>query len=408
MKKLLALLLVAVMLISLAACGEKKPAPGTDTTITEPVSDDGNTTPEQTTTDEGGNTPAPGNRYIFTNEDKVIDLYFIAGQSNAVGYTKFTDTAAAYEFAPELENGFSNVLIAGKVRFDKGSSYESRRFIWQPVKLGFGAYDANYSGPETGMAKALSQEYNAESGKTAGIIKFGHGGTSLLNKTTGSNQYGNWVSPSYARSIGAAYTGATGGLYRGFLEEIESQLKALAESGYTNVNVKGLYWMQGESDRADSATYADAFKAFVKDLRNDLSEMLMEMTGADDRGASAMPIFVGTISKTFNLTSADMQTVNQTFIATQNGLPGKITDCYVIDNSGFAISQWNAGENKTEVLGYDQWHWKQADVLTIGENVGKAMLRQQGVSVPDPVDPQAKPGLTAKESGEAMVWDLLG
>ena len=36
-KKLLTLLLAAAMVLSLVACGEKKPAPGKDATATEPV-----------------------------------------------------------------------------------------------------------------------------------------------------------------------------------------------------------------------------------------------------------------------------------------------------------------------------------------------------------------------------------
>ena len=52
---------------------------------------------------------------VFANHDNTaIDLYLIAGQSNASGTTNVADKTAAYEVDPQLENGFSNVLYAGK------------------------------------------------------------------------------------------------------------------------------------------------------------------------------------------------------------------------------------------------------------------------------------------------------
>lgn len=331
---------------------------------------------------------------IFTSEEKVIDIYLIAGQSNAVGYTRVTDRAAAYAWAPELEEGFSNVLFAGKTRWDVGNGYEFHDFSWTKTKLGLAALDKDHMGPEAGMAKALSAYYNGESGKVAGIIKFGHGGTSLLtvvgNSTSGSNRFGTWMSPSYAKYClvmddDAYQSGKTGALYREFLEVVREKLSALVADGYTNVNIKGLYWMQGENDRANPNSYATAFEWFASDIRHDLAAMLKELTGGDDRGASQMPIFVGTISQTQNLNSASAESINQTFIAMQKKLPDKVGNCYVVDNSAYQISQYNPSDPSKPIttgLGSDQWHWNQADHLTIGSNVGKAILLHYGYSVP--------------------------
>ena len=423
-KRILAVLLIFLMLLGVAACGEFEQPTGdttpiTDNNGTESATDrtDVTTAKEDKTTKKNDNTPTPTpakDDSIFTSEEKVIDIYLIAGQSNAVGYTKIADQAAAYAWAPELENGFSNVLFAGKTRWDWGSSYDSQDYQWQKATLALGAY---YSidpriGPDAGMAKALSEYYNEESGKVAGMIKFGHGGTSLLtivdSSTTGSNRFGTWVSPSYAKSLGmsdATYqSGKTGALYREFLEVVREKLTALVAEGYTNVNIMGLYWMQGENDRFYPNEYKTAFKCFASDLRSDLSEMLMDLTGADDRGASQMPIFVGTISQTFNLASASAETINWDFITMQKSLPDQVNNCYVVDNSKYRISQYNPSEPGNPIitgLGSDQWHWNQADHLAIGNNVGRAILLHYRYIESE------KKGLTAEETGEAMVTDVL-
>ena len=207
----------------------------------------------------------------------------------------------------------------------------------------------------------------------------------MTDATTGSNRYGTWVCPSYARQLGInTYqykNGKTGALYREFLDLTREQLTALADKGYTNVNIKGLYWMQGENDRNRPDDYAEAFVMFAADLRRDLAEIVRELTGGDDRGAADMPIFVGTVSYTQNLDHASAESKNQAFVAMQKTLPQTVNNCYVVDNSGFVISRYDAERNTADAtgLGSDQWHWNQQDHLTIGQNVGRAMLRQQGV-----------------------------
>ena len=62
-----------------------------------------------------------------------IDLYLIAGQSNAAGQTKINDKDAAYALASELQYGFSNVLYAGKASLTGATDCN-----WVPSKLGMG------------------------------------------------------------------------------------------------------------------------------------------------------------------------------------------------------------------------------------------------------------------------------
>lgn len=378
MKRTLAALLAAFSLLALVSCTARGPEEQQTERQTQPQTEESKV-PEPTSAPDDEGKP----KTLFYSEENVIDIYLVAGQSNAVGFSTVVDKAAAYEFAPALKTGFPNVLFAGKVRWDTADSYDSQDFAWCKTKLGLGV--GGKMGPEAGMAKALAEVYNETSGKTAGIIKYGHGGTSLITKVTDatgpSSKYGTWVPPTYAtKKLGFKYSeyraSMTGALYREFLEVIKDRLISLRAMGYTNVNIKGLYWMQGENDRREPDEYAVAFPYFASDIRRDVAKILQGMTGGDDRGAAEMPIVVGTISQTQNLEYPRAESVNLEFIAMQKKLPDSVTNCLVVDNSQYAISRYDesTGKVNTDGLGSDQWHWNQADQLEIGFNVGKAFL----------------------------------
>lgn len=306
--------------------------------------------------------------------EKSIDIYLIAGQSNATGYSVISDREAAYAWAPELQTGFTNIHYAGNSR-SNGAGDRDRDIAWQNVCLGLGA-NSDLFGPEAGMAKAMSEYYNEENGKHAGFIKYAFGGSSLLNRTDGpTHRDGNWVSPSYKETLGSGVVdGVTGKLYENFLEQVARNISELESyGGYTTVNIRGLYWMQGCTDREDPIEYETAFAYFADDIRWDLSAILKEYTGTDnDCGASEMPIIVGTISQTHNLKDENTEDINIEFIEIQKGFPMMIDDCYVVDNAAYPMTHWENG--KVVVLGSDQWHWNQEDALAIGANVGKQFL----------------------------------
>ena len=360
-KRIIALALSAIMLFAFSACSETDGDSTTEESSSVPTSE--TTEAESTQAESDG-----------TDDEKILDIYIIAGQSNACGYTNITNRQALLSQAPELEKGFSNVHYSGNARSDIDyTTLVNNVKPWQKTTLGLGASSGKI-GPEAGMADALSAYYNEDTGKHAGIIKYAHGGTCLLNEYGGSNQHGNWVSPTYAQTLGVKYEGATGGLYRGLLEQVEKSLSELDEYGFAGVSIKAMYWMQGESDRAKPAEYKKAFEYFVADLRTDLSLLLNEYTDStDDCGALEMPVFVGTISETFSLSASDTEgTSNKAFIQMQKTLPSSIDACYIVDNSTYKMGEWKSGA--LTVLGSDPYHWNQADAFIIGKNVGDAML----------------------------------
>lgn len=316
---------------------------------------------------------------IAQAENETIDIYLIAGQSNAVGFSSIKSMKALQEQIPELaEGGFANVHYSGSSRYG-GIPVSCNEKEWGKTKAGFGA-TGRYIGPELGMAKSLSQYYNPETGRHAGIIKFAHGGSSILDISTGENATGNWVSPSYAAYLNTSYADddVTGGYYRLFLAQVKKNIYQIKEySGHTKVNIVGLYWMQGETDLTQRKKYEVSFNYFVQDLRKDLAEIMLEFTGGEsDCGAGDMPILIGSISEGFAVAnSLTVQRVNLPFIELQKTLAETIENCYFVDNSQFLITKFNPETKKVEILGSDQYHWNQDDMIQIGWNVGEIFLQ---------------------------------
>lgn len=367
MKKITALLLALAMLLSFVAC-----AGSNKETENENENENGN---------ENGNENEEGDGKREVDYSTTMDIYLIAGQSNAVGFSRISNMSAMGKFAPEVRTGgFTNVHYAGSSRHG-GKPFTCNEKQWGKTTIGAGA-NSSCIGPELGMAKALSKYYNEETGRHAGIIKFAHGGSSIRDISSGENATGNWVSPSYAKYLKVSYNDddITGGYYRGFLAQVKKNIGQIKEySGHTKVNIVGLYWMQGETDiSASHKTYELSFKYLVEDLRRDLAQIMLEFTnGESDCGASDMPVLIGAISEGFAVVSAKTaKNVNAPFIALQKKLAAEIENCYFVDNSQYLITKWNPETKKVDVLGSDQYHWNQNDMLKIGKNVGTICLEE--------------------------------
>lgn len=303
---------------------------------------------------------------------KSIDIYLIAGQSNAAGYTKYADDLLTGLW-PDCQIGSPQVLYAGRaehtlnVNTPQVATNANEFQTWTPARAGMG-WSSQHIGPEVGMAAYLSRHYyNAKNkDKTAGILKFAHGGTSLLNNLSGENAAtGNWVPPSYAAELGVPYTGLTGGCYRALLAQIEIGLAALRADDYGDINFKGLFWMQGESDRGNPTEYERAFAHLVRDLRADIGRI----TGKD---ASDFAIMVGEISETSGSAKADAVAFNQRFIQMQRALAQPADHIYTVASGQFKINQLD--ENGNDKNGQDAWHWVTADAFAIGELVGRCIV----------------------------------
>lgn len=279
-------------------------------------------------------------------EEETIDLYLIAGQSNAAGYSPMTEEVRTSD--ARNVNGYSNIFYAGDAVSNSGKTHHA--LDWRLVTQGLGR-DASTFGAELGMANVLSSCYNAETGKKAAIVKFAVGGTSLLNSLSGENSgLGNWVSPGYEAALGSAVSDPerTGNLYDSLIAEVQTRISELEAMGYT-VNIRALYWMQGEADIAKPSEYARAFGYLAEDLRSDLSQEL--------------DLYVGEISKTFG---GSETSANTAFIAEQGKIVAQTQNCYLIESGDFEIGP--------EYGSPDTAHWSGEAHYAIGKLLGESIL----------------------------------
>lgn len=292
-----------------------------------------------------------------------VDIYLIAGQSNASGYTLF-DKDSLLSKNDRYIYGSNSVLYAGRAQYTvNGSTTGVNEFDFGLAMAGQG-FNCDRMGAEVSMANVLADYYSGTD-TDAAIIKFAHGGTALLNSHGGENACdGNWVPPSYAAAKGYAYEGLTGGLYRKLLLQVEQRIDELKAMGYTEINIKGIFWMQGESDKYSANEYKTAFTYFVSDIRRDLGEIV----GVD---LSNLAIIVGEISRTSGDAMGSVS-ANKAFIRMQQKLPESIDGVYVVASGDLDINERRGSVSVS--VGTDAWHWSEKDMLLIGEMVGQSIV----------------------------------
>ena len=220
----------------------------------------------------GGDSKQEEEKQMSGNE-KIINVYLIAGQSNAVGYGMDTGNKIA-KSDERFTEGFENVLYYGSFERWSGKSYDGG---FEPVKLGMGV-EPTRSGAEIGIANAV-----ADYGEMSAIIKCAQGATHLYPDTTYevSLKYGTWTSPTYIKNnnVDMSKNPLIGNMYRRFEQTVIDAIQLLVEDGYTPV-IKGVWWMQGEAEMFTlemASAYRELFETLIYDTRN----MLSEVTGYD-------------------------------------------------------------------------------------------------------------------------------
>lgn len=293
-----------------------------------------------------------------------MDIYLIAGQSNAAGSTHVASSKVnvmdqMQAINPKYISGYDHILYSGTINTLSVSLATTKANVHKNGSMG----------PEMGMAESLSTYYNENTGRFAGLIKYGYGGTSLLDKDDERQpERGNWVSPSYKAKLieenGSILHGEkTGELYNNLLAQVERSLQYYVDAGYTPV-IKGLYWMQGEDDRTLLEEYKRAFGYFATDIRKDLAKL------TEDANLLNMPIIIGEISKTFGGADDNAVALNTKFIELQHELAETIDHCYIAYNGKYAITEIVDGKSQPVEYCVDTAHWNWKDCLAIGRDVG--------------------------------------
>ena len=286
------------------------------------------------------------------NAAQVIDMYLIAGQSNAAGYSFHEN---------QLSEEFTNVWYAGETDKNRetgkatSSNIDSFEDFYKKVEAGYGT-DSKRFGPEYGIAKVLNEHYTQEN--PAFIFKTAAGSTSLQNSSTIAPQHGNW----YPRSLWAdGFTpnsnSCTGYQYQLFIDNFTHVYNELVENGYQPV-VKGMFWMQGCADVSYPNIYEPILRTLISDMRADLQSI----TG--DENLEYMPFVIGKIA-----TSIEMY--DNPAVPVFNVMQQKVADdtpaVRTVESADLTIV------NPDGSYKYDRWHFLCQDMVTFGERAGNRL-----------------------------------
>jgi hypothetical protein len=230
-----------------------------------------------------------------------ITLIVLAGQSNAEGSGSFAgveadayDPASPYWIPAAADNAvlFSyqennrGIAYNGYADITSGSSPSLRTGLVGQTQVlpndSPNRFPDVFIGSEVGIARGL---YNSISSPNVAIVKVAYGGTKIAD----------WQK------------GASAGFFNMMKTRVASAKSELASRGFTNVNVNGFFWQQGESD-AGNSTYAGAYQSRLQTLINDFRT---------DIGTSNTKVVLGGILNSFAYSS----TVNGAMQAIDNGDP---------------------------------------------------------------------------------------
>ncbi len=284
-------------------------------------------------------------------EGEVIDVWLIAGQSNAIGdgiVDEYPSDEAYSSDKTLLTTGSENVWYI-----------KNAETSFAPT--GFGQASTGKSGPEIGIATAL----NSSTNKNA-IIKVAYGNTALYDNTTSSPSvtHGTWTPPSYIEKYNLNTLGnRTGDLYLTFIAKVQAGLEELIAAGYTP-NLKGIWWMQGEADTLVDGTtierYEELLRTLISDMRNDLSDV-------SGYNCSELPFVYGRIlanhpavGMEYPVALTRVQTA-QDNVAADNSLK----NVFMINTSTDLVDPVT-GEHRLPVQ-QDQWHYDALSQQMIGE-----------------------------------------
>jgi hypothetical protein len=226
---------------------------------------------------------------------RTVDVYILAGQSNAVGYNDVREFKGdARRFAERIDNASTTMVWNGSdAAPGRPAGWAALRVPGAEAGEGMPAAPRSF-GPEVGFAAAL-HERRPE--RRIAIIKYARGGTGIAR----SADYGDII-PELGgfNDAGIHWNPGTDGkkpgmLYTGLIDTVRAATQALVERKIRHV-LAGLLWVQGEHEGGISPTMAADYgrllgefvAAVRKDLRRDeLPAFIVEINEHSWRFAAA-------------------------------------------------------------------------------------------------------------------------
>ena len=292
----------------------------------------------------GGTVASLGtSRTANADDQKILNVYVVLGQSNAAGCTAY-GLMSEENIKSQYSQGFDNVYYYGRAN----DQYVTD--LYTPVKFGQGL-NVNCMGPEIGIADIVSQR-NEESL----IIKYGIGSTYLVDVNTVGN---NWCPPSMQTANSDSYTGK---LYEGTINTISEAVRAYKLQGYT-IDFEGTFWMQGESEAVARMVYSKNYEGHLKALISDLRNDYISIFGVE---AESAPFAIGKIAPTMCYgEGGQVEEIRQI----QEKVASSTSDVHCIETEDYILIDPVTGAIK----GQDKYHFHANDMLSLGKSVGELM-----------------------------------
>ena len=327
-----------------------------------------------------------------------VDVYFIAGQSNASGFSYFYRDIVdpethdrclnvSYDISDKrisnYKAGFNNVLYMGRA----DSSFYNEL---TPVTIGMGCGN-NQFGPELGIAEVLDTLYEGTN-KKAVIIKYALGGSSIIGVAGSKN--GNWCAPSYKEKYNVSIVGED--LYNSFIGTpslnysdgyLLRVFDEINRNGYEKINLKGLLWSQGQAECNSSmhTKHKEGLECFIKDIRTDVTAISNlvknKYNGTEISDASKLDFLISEVSPSTNGASelsngTSTDSYINSVVSQQREVAKNDEHVVSMSMTGYVVEPNIAGFNsldRSKSFCKDEWHFNADDMIDIGNRSAEVM-----------------------------------
>ena len=221
----------------------------------------------------------------------VVDVYFIAGQSNAgnLGEINSYDVQGyngynAADFNQQVEAGFT--LSFGRIRDRSGFFSDGTPRVGGPVTEFVENFVETELDATNYAVDNIAVQLNAEFGNDIGIFSYGRNGRALANITDES-----WFPGTVSNPFNDELYGYFQDWSQDRLNEIEAGADGLVGTADDQVaNVQGIFWFQGENDSVDAGAIADYqtnFENLIARFRADFNNPELAIVASHIRNLNA-------------------------------------------------------------------------------------------------------------------------
>jgi len=240
---------------------------------------------------------APRNR--TTTSSNTIDLFVLAGQSNAMGWL-----GNASGYPPQEPNLLDSSIKLNYEQIGTTSKSDGWQTLGPQQRQNYG----EIFGPEVTFSRLLKK-----GGYNPAIFKYTEGSTSLAD---------DWKAPGQS------------GHYDTMVTKFNSAVLDLQNQGYV-VNIAGFIWIQGEQDATDSTdagNYQSNLNAIISDFRTNVaSNSALQFVLGVDEGNPASNINT-IVTAQNNIANGDANIVRSSMVGLEKADSTHLTPAGIIDH----------------------------------------------------------------------------